>query len=63
MANFYKNFKKILIIFLFYNIFVCTTSKAELYEEIQVKGNDRLSVETIIMFAGINLSMILKKKI
>ena len=62
MANSYKNLKKILIIFLFYNIFVCTTSKAELYEEIQVKGNDRLSVETIIMFAGINLSIDIEEK-
>ena len=62
MANLYKNLKKILIIFLFYNIFVCTTSKAELYEEIQVKGNDRLSVETIIMFAGINLSIDIEEK-
>ena len=31
-------------------------SKAEVYKEIIVEGNERLSVETVIMFSGLNLS-------
>ena len=31
-------------------------SKAEIYKEIKVEGNERLSVETVIMFSGLNLS-------
>ena len=33
-----------------------STLKAEIYKEIKVEGNERLSVETIIMFSGLNLS-------
>ncbi len=33
-----------------------SVSNADIYEEIKVEGNDRLSVETIIMFSGLNLS-------
>ncbi len=33
-----------------------SVSKAEIYNEIKVEGNERLSVETVIMFSGLNLS-------
>ena len=33
-----------------------SVSKAEIYKEIKVEGNERLSVETIIMFSGLNIS-------
>ena len=33
-----------------------SVSNAEIYKEIKVVGNERLSVETVIMFSGLNLS-------
>ena len=33
-----------------------SVSKAKIYKEIIVEGNERLSVETVIMFSGLNLS-------
>ena len=50
--------KKISGIFLAISIsilFTITNAKAEIYDEIIVKGNDRLSVETIIMFSGLKI--------
>ena len=54
-----ENLKKlikpiILIIMLFLLSF--SVSKAKIYKEIIVEGNERLSVETVIMFSGLNLS-------
>ena len=46
-----KKFFFIIFIF-FFNI---SFSKAEIYEEIIVKGNERLSIETVIMFSGLKL--------
>ena len=33
-----------------------SVSHSEIYKEIKVEGNERLSVETVIMFSGLNLS-------
>ena len=41
----------IITLLLFFSV-----SKAEIYKEINVEGNERLSIETIIMFSGLNLS-------
>ena len=37
-------------------LFSFSVSNAEIYKEIKVEGNERLSVETVIMFSGLNLS-------
>ncbi|MFL2902699.1 MAG: outer membrane protein assembly factor BamA, partial [Candidatus Pelagibacter sp.] len=37
-------------------LFSFSASNSEVYEEIEVQGNERLSVETVIMFSGLNLS-------
>ena len=37
-------------------LFFFSVSNAEIYKEIKVVGNERLSVETVIMFSGLNLS-------
>ena len=33
-----------------------TFANADIYKEIKVEGNERLSVETVVMFSGLNLS-------
>ena len=54
-------FKRIKSIkFYFVLIFLCfnfTISNAEIYDEIKVNGNDRLSIETIIMFSGLKIGI------
>ena len=47
------NLVNIILITLFLSF---STLTAEIYKEIKVEGNERLSVETIIMFSGLNLS-------
>ena len=45
--------KIITFIFFVYVIFSPAQAFAKIYEEIIVNGNERLSVETIIMFSGL----------
>ena len=55
----FENIKKIMNLNTFTIItllFFFSASNAEIYEEIKVEGNERLSVETVIMFSGLNLS-------
>ncbi len=47
--------KKIKLIILIYFIASFTSLNAKIYKEIKVKGNERLSVETILMFSGLNI--------
>ncbi len=47
--------KKIKLIILIYFIASFTPLNAKIYKEIKVKGNERLSVETILMFSGLNI--------
>ena len=50
--NFFK--KKILILLIFFiNI---SSINADIIKEIQIEGNQRLSVETVIMFSGLDLN-------
>ena len=54
-----ENLKKLMrpiILFIVTLLLSFSVSKAEIYKEIKVEGNERLSVETVIMFSGLNLS-------
>ena len=54
-----KNIKKLLKLTnltLITFLLLFSVSNGEIYEEIKVEGNERLSVETVIMFSGLKLS-------
>ncbi len=51
------NFKKFYILFFIYFSFFSSQLKADIYEEIVVEGNNRLSVQTIIMFSELQLGV------
>ena len=48
-------YKKINLIIFLYLSFNFTLTNAQIYDEIKVIGNERLSVETIVMFSGLNI--------
>ncbi len=45
--------KIIKLVILIFTLFSFEIANAKIYEEIKIKGNERLSVETIIMFSGL----------
>ena len=49
--------KKIIHIILFLFLFYTTTVNAQIFNEIEVKGNKRLSVETVLMFSGLRTNI------
>ena len=52
-----KNFfKKIYIFCIFTILFIQSLSYAEIINEIKIKGNDRITNETIILFGGYNIN-------
>tara|TARA_B100000401_G_scaffold391263_1_gene297914 strand:- start:622 stop:2889 length:2268 start_codon:yes stop_codon:yes gene_type:complete len=52
-----KNFfKKIYIVCIFTILFIQSLSYAEIINEIKIKGNDRITNETIILFGGYNIN-------
>ena len=51
----FKSVKKITFYILFILFFSISLSKAEIYDEIIVEGNERLSIETVIMFSGLKV--------
>ena len=51
-----KTLMRPIILFIVTLLLSFSVSKAEIYNEIKVEGNERLSVETVIMFSGLNLS-------
>ena len=53
---------KIFFLILFTIILNLTSAKSEVFNEIRVKGNERLSIETIIMFSGLKLNENLAEK-
>ena len=55
MNFFIKKFGKIFLVFLFLNISLIKNANSQNYDEIKVEGNERLSVETIIMFSGLSI--------
>ncbi len=56
MMKILKKIKKIYLITFFSFLFITSNTNAEIYKSIKVKGNQRLSVETIIMFSGLDIS-------
>ena len=50
-----KNFQKKLLLLLFIFFPICSISFAEIVKDIQIKGNNRVSDETIVMFSNINI--------
>ena len=50
-----KNTKNIFFSLLIF-LFIVSSSKAEVFNEIKVSGNKRVSVETILMFSGLELN-------
>ena len=50
-------YKKINLIIFLYLSFNFSLTNAQIYDEIKVIGNERLSVETILMFSGLNIKM------
>ena len=55
MRKLIKRLTKNILVILIFSIFCTSFVKAEIYDEIVVTGNERLSVETIIMFSGLNI--------
>ena len=51
MANFKKIFVAILLFFIFFNV----NSYSEVVNKVNVKGNDRISLETIMIFGDVAL--------
>ncbi len=56
MKNLIKNLKIILIYIFLYLLTFISNSYSKNYNEIIIQGNERLSVETIIMFSGLDLN-------
>ena len=48
-------FKKIFLIFVLFFLLIGFRSYAEIVNKIEVKGNDRISLETIVIFGDITL--------
>ena len=55
MSNKIIKIKRIFFVILVNISFAFTFCNADIYKEIQVEGNERLSVETVIMFSEINI--------
>ena len=55
--------KKIILLIIFYFFTNYTYLNANIIEEIRVKGNQRLSVETIIMFSGLKVGDEIEKDV
>ena len=62
MTNIIKIFKKISYLLIIF--FIVTTSKtsAKIYKDIVISGNQRLSIETIIMFSGLETDVNIDKQ-
>ena len=52
----FKKLKNIIVLLTVTFSFFFTFATADIYKEIKVEGNERLSVETVVMFSGLNLS-------
>ncbi len=62
MINLTLKKNKFIIIFLLYLIFSFSPAVAKIYKKIDIIGNERLSVETIIMFSGLNINKDIEDK-
>ena len=45
--------RKIILVFIVYFTFFLTASYSEVVNKVEVKGNERISLETIVIFADI----------
>ena len=54
--NFFKNIKIKIFYFILITILNFNNAYSEILKEILIKGNERLSIETIIMFSGLDLN-------
>ena len=55
MINFMLNYKKIFVSIILFLTFLNPNSYAEVVEKVEIKGNERISVETIMIFGDIAL--------
>ena len=53
---------RIFFLIIFYLFTFASISKAAIYSDINVKGNKRLSVETVLMFSGLKLNTDIKRE-
>ena len=53
--NFMSSFKKIFVLVVFYFIFFNINSYSEIVNKVEVKGNKRISSETIMVFGDISI--------
>ena len=62
MQKILKEFKFIKYYLILFFVFLKVSNlNAEIYDEIKVTGNDRLSIETIVMFSGLKTDIELNK--
>ena len=47
--------KKFIYLIIFYFLFLISKASGDIYSEIEVSGNERISVETIVMFSGVSI--------
>ncbi len=57
-----NSYKKIFLIFLFFNFILTNFSLANIVKEIQIEGNDRVSNESVKLFADISINDSVDKK-
>ena len=50
----FKKSHKIILFLIFFTLFFSSWLKAEIVDKINIKGNERISVETIKMFADVS---------
>ena len=50
-----ENFKKILFVFILFFLAFSTKSYAEIVNRVEVKGNERITLETIVIFGDITI--------
>ena len=55
MIIFMANFKKIFVAILLFFIFFSVKSYSEVVNKVEVKGNDRISLETIMVFGDVSI--------
>ncbi len=62
MISWITKIKKIIFVFFLYLALSFTQASAQIFNEINISGNERLSVETIIMFSGLKTGVEITEK-
>ena len=57
MKNINKRITNVFILVIVYFLFCIKIVNSEIYNQINIKGNERLSVETIVMFSGLKIGV------